>query len=74
MNIPLSSDIDYIMKENRKTLDSGMSLVVLRFGTWVVTFIGSLPEALGRLVMLDNSSKINMIISNTPGPKDPVYF
>jgi len=73
-NIPLSSDIGYVMKKNREIFDVGFSLHVLRFGVWVISFMGFLPEAFSRACIRDNSKGLNIIISNTPGPQTPLFF
>ena len=73
-NIPLSTNLEYTMKKNRETFDPGFTLTALRFGVWVVSFMGILPEVFSRLTIRDNSKRLNTIISNTPGPQSPIYF
>lgn len=73
-NVPLSTNLEFTMKKNRETFDHGFSLTALRFGVWVVTFMGILPEVFSRLTIRDNSKRLNLIISNTPGPQSPIYF
>jgi len=73
-NVPLSSDINYVMTKNRETFDIGFPLHVLRFGVWVVSCVGFLPEAFARACIRDNSKGLNIIISNTPGPQTPLFF
>ena len=60
--IPLSTDIEYVMKKNREIFDPGFSFTALRFGVWVVSFIGILPELFARLITRDNSKRLNIII------------
>lgn len=62
------------MKEIRKYFDEGYTLPFLRFGMWVVTAIANMPTALSRLCLMDGCHNLDMIISNTPGPKDSIYF
>lgn len=72
--IPISTDLGYTMKKAREYFDSGFNLVTLRFGMYVINFMGSLPDAFWRLAITDNSKNMNTIISNTPGPQEPIYF
>ena len=73
-NVPLSTDLDYVMKETRKYLDIGFSLPLLRTGMYVINFFGSCPAAIARMLMYGNTSRLNTVISNTPGPPKPMYF
>lgn len=73
-NVPLSHDISLITKEVKKKLDVSFTLQSLRLGVWMVSFSGSLPEVLYRLMSFENLSGLDMIISNTPGPTKPMFF
>ena len=74
INIPLSTDLGYVMKEIRKFLDVGLSLPILRSGMYIVYFFGLCPVALTRMVMHKKMFAVNVVISNTPGPSKQAYF
>ena len=73
-NVPISTDLDFTMSEIRKYFDIGYSIKVARFGMWILTAVGSLPTALSRHCIMDGCHNLDMIISNTPGPKQTIYF
>ena len=74
INIPLSTDLEYVMKETRKSLEVGYFLPNLRTGMYLTNFFGLCPVALTRMVMHIKLLMINVVISNTPGPSDSSYF
>jgi diacylglycerol O-acyltransferase len=73
-NVPISQDIAYITKEVKKTWDYRHTLQNLRLGIWIVSFMGAMSEVLYRITSFKNQSALDMIISNTPGPPEPIFF
>ena len=74
VNIPLSTDLDYAMKETRKYLDAGYSFLNLRTGMYMMNIFGLCPVAITRMVMYSKVLTINVLISNTPGPSKHAYL
>jgi len=62
------------MNKARETLDKNFSLLALRFLSIVLSIVGRFPEAYSRACIRDNTTSMNMVISNTPGPQSPIFF
>jgi len=49
VNVPLSTDIEYVMQKNRKNFDKGHTIGAITFGALVLTSVGLLPDGIARL-------------------------
>jgi len=74
MNVPLRPDIRYVMKKNRETYDVALTLSAVTCGALIVTALGLLPDGISRTCMSGNYKGFNGVISNTPGPINPIYI
>ena len=48
-NVPLSTDIEKVMKVNRKNFDKGQTMGAITFGALVLSSVGLLPDGVARL-------------------------
>ncbi|CAI2363604.1 unnamed protein product [Moneuplotes crassus] len=74
VNVPLGKDMGNTLADLKSKFSKAMTLYNLRFGVWAVSFMGACPEFLYRIISYGPQKELDMIISNTPGPKNPIYF
>ena len=74
VNIPLSKNLNYVMKETKKSLNVAFTMPILRFGMYMMDFFGICPVAMIRMLKDKTILTLNVTISNTPGPSKPAYF
>ena len=74
VNVPLTQNLGKCLSKIRDQLKNSMSFHNLSFRIWVVSFLGSCPDYIYRILGYDNNKGLDIILSNTPGPTTPIHF